>query len=112
MRNRADFSEPEGSFSSEVPPTLNKRYVKSSVRLLDGETIVLGGMVKESQNDVYREFPFLGSLPIIGWLFRNVEKVKSKSQLLIFVTPHIYYGKEGSVDVKKEIEKLEKEGVI
>ena len=107
-----DFSEPEGSFSSEVPPTLNKRYVKSSVRLLDGETIVLGGMVKESQNDVYREFPFLGSLPIIGWLFRNVEKVKSKSQLLIFVTPHIYYGKEGSVDVKKEIEKLEKEGVI
>ncbi len=107
-----DFSEPEGSFSSEVPPTLNKRYVKSSVRLLDGETIVLGGMVKESVNDVHRQFPFLGSIPIIGWLFRNVERVRSKSQLLIFVTPHIYYGKEGGVNVETEIEKLEKEGVI
>lgn len=100
-----DFSEPEGSFSSAVPPTLNKRYVKSSVRLRDGETIVLGGMVKESVNDVYRQVPFLGSIPVLGWLFKNVERVRSKSQLLIFVTPHIYYGAEGSVDVFDEIEK-------
>lgn len=98
-----DFSEPEGSFNSEIPPTINKRYVKSSVRLRDGETIVLGGMVKESVNDVYRQVPFLGSIPIIGWLFKNVERVHSKSQLLIFVTPHIYYGSEGSVDVADEI---------
>lgn len=98
-----DFSEPEGSFSSEVPPTLNKRYVKSSVRLRDGETIVLGGMVKESVSDVHKQVPFLGSIPVIGWLFRNVERVHSKSQLLIFVTPHIYYGSEGSVDVADEI---------
>lgn len=103
-----DFSEPEGSFSSDVPPTLNKRYVKSSVRLRDGETIVLGGMVKESVSDVHRQVPFLGSIPIIGWLFKNVERVKSKSQLLIFVTPHIYYGAEGSVDVAEEIEKAKK----
>ena len=100
-----DFSEPEGSFSSDVPPTLNKRYVKSSVRLRDGETIVLGGMVKESINDVHHQVPFLGSIPILGWLFKNVEQVHSKSQLLIFVTPHIYYGAEGSVDVADEIEK-------
>lgn len=98
-----DFSEPEGSFNSEIPPTINKRYVKSSVRLRDGETIVLGGMVKESVNDVYRQVPFLGSIPVIGWLFKNVERVHSKSQLLIFVTPHIYYGSEGSVDVADEI---------
>lgn len=102
-----DFSEPEGSFNSSVPPTLNKRYVKSSVRLRDGETIVLGGMVKESINDVHRQVPFLGSIPILGWLFRNVEQVHSKSQLLIFVTPHIYYGAEGSVDVADEIEKAQ-----
>ena len=103
-----DFSEPEGSFNSSVPPTLNKRYVKSSVRLRDGETIVLGGMVKESVNDVYNQVPFLGSIPVIGWLFKNVERVHSKSQLLIFVTPHIYYGQEGSVDIADEIERAKK----
>ena len=103
-----DFSEPEGSFNSTVPPTLNKRYVKSSVRLRDGETIVLGGMVKESVNDVYNQVPFLGSIPVLGWLFKNVERVHSKSQLLIFVTPHIYYGHEGSVDIADEIERAKK----
>ena len=102
-----DFSEPEGSFDSSVPPTLNKRYVKSSVRLRNGETIVLGGMVKESEHDVYNQVPFFGSLPVIGWLFKNVERVKSKSQLLIFVTPHIYYGADASVDVAEELEKAQ-----
>ncbi len=103
-----DFSEPEGSFSATEMPTLNKRYVKSSVRLRNGETIVLGGMVKESKMNVHRQLPFLGSIPVIGWLFRNVQHVTSRSQLLIFVTPSIYYGSEGSVDVDKEIEKFVK----
>ncbi|MCK9182191.1 MAG: hypothetical protein M0P13_04840 [Fibrobacteraceae bacterium] len=98
-----DFSEPEGTFSSTTMPTLNKRYVKSSVRLRNGETIVLGGMVKESENDVHKQLPFFGSIPIIGWLFKNVEHVHSKSQLLIFVTPHIYYGADASVNVDDEI---------
>ena len=62
-------------------------------------------MVKESETDVFKQVPFLGSIPIIGWLFRNVEHVVSRSQLLIFVTPSIYYGSEGSVDIEKEIEK-------
>ncbi len=100
-----DFSEPEKSFNSSEMPTLNKRYVKSSVRLRNGETIVLGGMVKESETDVFKQLPFLGSIPVIGWLFKNVEHVVSRSQLLIFVTPSIYYGSEGSVDIEKEIEK-------
>ena len=61
--------------------------------------------MKESVNDVYYQVPLLGSIPVVGWLFRNVERVHSKSQLLIFVTPHIYYGQEGSVDIADEIEK-------
>lgn len=102
-----DFSEPEGSFDSSVPPTLNKRYVKSSVRLRQGETIVLGGMVKETSNQVLRKLPLLGSIPILGWLFRNQETVQSRSQLLIFVTPTIYYRDEGKVDVDKVLKELE-----
>ena len=96
-----DFSEPEGSFDAQTPPTLNKRYVKSSVRLRAGETIVLGGMIKETNNEVHNQVPFLGSIPFLGWLFRNVQTVKTRSQLLIFVTPTISYGNEAMVDVDK-----------
>ena len=96
-----DFSEPEGSFNSTTPPTLNKRYVKSSVRLSQGQTIVLDGMVKESKNSVIRKVPFFGDLPFVGALFRNSEDVNSKSQLIIYVTPTIYYGSEANVDTNK-----------
>jgi type II secretory pathway component GspD/PulD (secretin) len=100
-----DFSEPEGSFDSRTPPTLNHRVLKSKVRLRDGETIVLGGLVKESVNRTSRQFPFLGSIPVIGWLFKNVSDVKSRSQLMIFVTPHVYYGKDANVVPEKYLKK-------
>jgi type II secretory pathway component GspD/PulD (secretin) len=102
-----DFSEPEGAFNSSVPPTLNKRYVKSSVRLRAGETIVLGGMVKEGTQQVSSKVPFLGDLPLLGWLFRSTQNVEFRSQLMIFVTPKIYYGSEGAVDVKQALKALE-----
>jgi type II secretory pathway component GspD/PulD (secretin) len=96
-----DFSEPEGSFDARTPPTLNRRTLKSKVRLRDGETIVLGGLVKESVNRTSSQFPFLGSIPVIGWLFKNVSDVKSRSQLMIFVTPHVFYGKDAHVSPDK-----------
>lgn len=101
-----DFSEPEGSFDSKTPPTLNHRNLKSKVRLRDGETIILGGLVKESVNAVHDQFPLLGSIPVLGWLFKNQRTVKSRSQLLIFVTPHVYYGEDGAVDPEAVLRKL------
>ena len=100
-----DFSEPEGSFDAKTPPTLNRRQLKSKVRLRDGETIVLGGLVKESVNRTTRQFPFLGSIPVIGWLFKNVSDTKSRSQLMIFVTPHVFYGKDAAVVPDKYLKK-------
>nr|MDQ3003679.1 hypothetical protein [Fibrobacterota bacterium] len=100
-----DFSEPEGSFDSRTPPTLNRRVLKSKVRLRDGETIVLGGLVKESLNRNTRQLPFFGSIPVLGWLFKNDSSVKSRSQLMIFVTPHVFYGKDAAVNPDKYLKK-------
>jgi type II secretory pathway component GspD/PulD (secretin) len=100
-----DFSEPEGSFDSKTPPTLNRRQLRSKVRLRDGETIVLGGLVKESTNRTTRQVPFLGSIPILGWLFKNNVSVTSRSQLLIFVTPHVFYGKDAHVEPEQYLKK-------
>jgi len=101
-----DFSEPEGSFNSSAPPTINRRHLKSTVRLRQGETIVLGGLVKESTTSDRKQFPFLGSIPLLGWLFKNYNTAKSRSQLMIFVTPHIFYGSEANVDVDKYLKRF------
>ncbi|MBK8803084.1 MAG: hypothetical protein IPN71_13715 [Fibrobacteres bacterium] len=103
-----DFSEPEGSFDSKTPPTINHRRLKSKVRLREGETIILGGLVKESNNKVYDQVPILGSIPVLGWLFKNRQTQKTRSQLLIFVTPHIYYGNDANVDPAKVLSDLDK----
>lgn len=102
-----DFSEPSGSFDANVPPTINRRSFKSTVRLRENETIILGGIIKETENDVHTQLPFLGSIPYLGWLFKNVTHVTTRSQLMIFVTPHIYYGSDANVDVGEYLETLQ-----
>lgn len=103
-----DFSEPEGSFDAKTPPTINRRTLKSNVKLRDGETIVLGGLVKESKEHVTDQVPFFGSIPILGWLFKNARIVTSRSQLMIFVTPRVFYDSEARVNIENELEKYSK----
>lgn len=100
-----DFAEPEGSFDAKTPPTINHRFLRSKVRLREGETIVLGGLVKESNNHVKTGVPFLSTIPFLGNLFSSHVTQTSRSQLLIFVTPHIYYGSDADVDVDSWVKK-------
>ena len=95
-----EFNTPVGTLSADVPPTIDSRIIDSTVRLNDGETIILGGLIEETEQKEYRKFPLLGDIPLIGRLFRNSKTSKVKNQLLIFVTPHLYYGNDGGVDVE------------
>ena len=91
---RPEISTPTGQFNSEVPPTINTRLIESTVRLRDGETIVLGGLIEESEVTVHDKIPILGSIPLLGRLFRNRSSDTRKSELVIYITPHVFYGGE------------------
>lgn len=73
----------------EGVPSIDTREIQTQVLVNDGETIVLGGIYEESQSKQVQRVPFLGSLPIIGALFRHQETNNNRKELLIFVTPHI-----------------------
>ena len=66
-----------------------KRELKTSVRVNDGETVVLGGVFEGTEASEVKKIPFFGDLPGIGFLFKNNNNTDSKSELLIFVTPKI-----------------------
>ena len=68
-----------------------------NVRIKDGETLVLGGMLQEVETKTVNKIPFLGDLPIIGAAFRSTATAKSKSELVIMITPNIINDGEGSV---------------
>lgn len=70
-------------------PTTSKRTVKTQVVAKDQSTIVLGGLIQERSIRSVKKVPLFGSLPLIGWLFRDTVTQKQKTNLLIFLTPYI-----------------------
>ncbi|MGH8378314.1 MAG: type IV pilus secretin PilQ [Gammaproteobacteria bacterium] len=70
-------------------PSINTRNVKTQVLVDDGDTVVLGGIYETTNNTTVNSVPILGSIPLIGWLFRNTSTTNNKDELLIFVTPKI-----------------------
>jgi type IV pilus assembly protein PilQ len=89
---KPDFRTPVGQFSSEVPPTISKRSMSSTLVMKEGETIVLGGLVQESESDVSTKVPILGDIPLLGKLFSSSNSSTRKAELMIYITPHISYG--------------------
>ncbi len=89
---RPEFSSPVGEFDPDVPPTINRRVLNSTVRLRDGETIILGGLIREFDREVHNKVPILGSIPLLGRLFRSSSTEHSRAELVVFVTPYIFYG--------------------
>ena len=71
------------------PPPLTKREVETTVQVMDGETVVLGGVFESSQLNTTNSVPYLAELPLIGNLFKRKINTDDKKELLIFITPKI-----------------------
>jgi general secretion pathway protein D len=66
-----------------------KRSTQTTVVADDGQTIVIGGLIREDSNEAQSGVPCVGNAPLIGWVFSQEAKSKRKNNLLIFITPHI-----------------------
>ncbi|MGQ4807991.1 Secretin XcpQ [Candidatus Entotheonellaceae bacterium PAL068K] len=69
--------------------TTTKRSAKTTVIVDDAQTIILGGLIQENINETETKVPCLGNLPVFGWAFKQTSQDKRKTNLLIFITPHI-----------------------
>jgi type IV pilus assembly protein PilQ len=72
-------------------PALSTNEASTKILMDDGETIVIGGILKSTQNWAEDRIPGLGKLPGLGWLFKAQERDDDKNELLIFITPQIVY---------------------
>jgi general secretion pathway protein D len=75
--------------NGERIPIITSQFVQTRLRVKDGETFVLGGVVRKDESINLRKTPFLADIPIIGKLFQSKRTEKSNTELLIFVTPRI-----------------------
>ena len=70
-------------------PSIDTNSVTTSVQVLDGSTILVGGVYIDNQQHVEAKIPWLGDIPYLGWLFKSVYDANNKKELLIFITPKI-----------------------
>jgi type IV pilus assembly protein PilQ len=70
-------------------PSIDNREALTEVLVKNGETTVIGGIIEEEERSNIQKVPFLGDLPVLGYLFKGTEKSKNKTELLIFITPQI-----------------------
>ncbi len=77
----------------------NKRSIKTQILAEDGEIIMLGGLIRDAVQETQSKVPFLGDIPILGWLFRSSSETHVKQNLIVFIKPTVVLSKEGNRDI-------------
>lgn len=87
FRIRVGVSELVGFQDSN--PITSERTALTEVSVRSGDTVIIGGLMREKTSDSDSGVPLLKDIPIIGWLFKTKRKLKEKTELLIFITPEL-----------------------
>ncbi len=80
-----EVSNVAGTAASAVDIVTNKRSIRTTVQLEDGEMLVLGGLIDENVISSEQKVPLLGDIPILGALFRSSKSTKVKQNLMVFI---------------------------
>jgi general secretion pathway protein D len=87
-----EMSQTTDSFTQTTAggnPVINTRETESSMIVQDGQTLVMGGLIRDNQSSAIQKVPILGDLPILGYFFRTNKQVDSKTELVVFIRPTI-----------------------
>ena len=96
-RMRMEIQQSVKQISTASTPTALKdktqplatRSIKTNINITDGDTAVLGGLIKDQEVEQISKVPLLGDIPIIGWLFKSKSTTKDKTNMVVFLTPKI-----------------------
>jgi len=84
-----DVDITQDTFADANANLVNTKQINTQVLLNNGETVVIGGIYQQENNVDVTKIPIFGDLPLVGALFRNTNKVSSRRELLIFLTPRL-----------------------
>jgi general secretion pathway protein D len=88
--------------SSTGLPTTLKRATKTVVSVKDGQTIVISGIMGDSTEKAVYKVPLLGDIPLLGWLFKSKSDTRDKTNLYVFITPHVIENQMQGVAIKEK----------
>ncbi|WP_022851618.1 secretin N-terminal domain-containing protein [Limisalsivibrio acetivorans] len=102
-----ELSEAQSNSTSSIDsPIILNRSIQTEVNLKSGETVLLGGLIRENESESMNKIPLLGDIPILGHLFKVQSMSKQKTELIIQITPYILSQAD---DVRNIADAVEKE---
>ncbi len=98
----AIIDSPSGLNVNTVGPSTSKRSASTTVVVKDRQTMVIGGLIKDNVTSTVSKVPFLGDIPVLGWLFKSKSTSVEKTNLMIFITPYIIKNEGDAGDLTKK----------
>lgn len=89
-------------FTSFNAPIVNQRQADTTVAVRDGETIILGGIIRSMVSSTVKKIPILGDIPLLGQIFRSTDRTNQKTELLVFLTPRVVRNPEDAAKMTDE----------
>ena len=96
MKVLVQNDEPDFSQTVLGNPTIFRRNAQSEVVILEGQRLVIGGVLNEIRSRVVRQVPVLGNVPVLGWLFKSRETSETAEDLIVIITPSVVQRMDGS----------------
>ncbi len=84
-------------------PSFSQRNVSTQVTVEDGDTVAIGGIIMDSTTDTITGIPYLDRIPYIGFLFGMKNTMKQRTELIVFLTPHVIYDTTQITDATEEL---------
>ncbi len=100
-----------GESDREVP-IVDTRKARSSLLLKEGQTVVFGGLRRQEKIKEVDQIPILGDLPLIGCLFKSTNNIVKNSELLVFLSPHIYDHQPVSAEAMSKFDEITKRPLL
>ena len=89
--------------SGIVAPTIRRRSIKTTVAIQSGETVALGGLIRDKKTRSKSGIPFLSRIPILGALFGATSEDEERTELLVLITPRVVKDQQEARDVTEEL---------
>ncbi len=104
------FDTPKSDHDSR--PVVSRRHIQNEVRVVDGQTVIIGGLRKKTIQDSEEKVPFLGELPGIGLFFGSTKLIDHNTEMFFFITPTIILDPQEQLDCFRTEELKKRPGDI
>ncbi|MCK5201899.1 MAG: type II and III secretion system protein, partial [Spirochaetales bacterium] len=94
------------SATAGTPPPTSEKIIKTHVRTESGKPVIISGLIQQDVAVSIKRVPILGSIPLLGWLFRSEVYSKENTEMEIYIIPHVVYPEGEEIHIGRRLEQI------